>query len=97
MAIIHDASAKITKGVNERDTAIKAGADGAVILVHKGGHIGFPSGEWGLEELPETKSKIDKLNLAEGDVVVISFGKNAISAEDGVLAVITDIAELSLP
>ncbi|MFH1788898.1 MAG: DUF4443 domain-containing protein [Candidatus Altiarchaeota archaeon] len=94
MAIVHNASAKVKKGLDERDIAVKAGADGAVILVYKDGKIQFPAGDAGLEELSETRSKIEELDLREGDVVVISFAGDEIKAEDGVLAVITNLVDL---
>jgi Mn-dependent DtxR family transcriptional regulator len=97
VAVVHDASAKIKRGIDERDTAVKAGADGAVILVCKEGKIGFPAEDAGLDELPETRGKVEKLRLRDGDVVVIAFGKDAISAEDGVLAVVTELLGLKLP
>lgn len=96
-AIIHNASAKIKKGIDERDAAVKAGADGALILVYKDGKLRFPSDDGGLEELSETRGKLEQLKLEEGDVVAVSFGKDAASAEDGVLAVILELADVALP
>ena len=92
MSIIKDASAKVGKGMDQRDTAVKAGADGALILACKDGELQFPSGGIGLDELGETKRKVEALPLSEGDVVAIVFAQEELQAEDGLLAVIMDLA-----
>ena len=94
VAVVRNASAKVKKGLDERDIAVKAGADGAVILVYKGGEIQFPADDAGLEELSETKAKVGELDLEEGDVVIISFAGDEIAAYDGVLAIIADLVDL---
>ncbi len=90
---VHDAAANIKKGLDERDTAVKAGADGAVVMIYKGGELKFPIHDSSMDELSETKRKVSTLDLSEGDVVVISFGKTELSAQDGLYAVVTDLIE----
>lgn len=94
MTVVHETSWKIKKGVNQRDTAVKAGADGALILVYKNNEISFPSDEQGLEELSETGKKLNGIDLREGDVIVVAFAGDESSAENGVLAIAAELVDL---
>jgi DNA-binding Lrp family transcriptional regulator len=83
--IVRGAAAKVKKGIEQRDEAIKAGATGATILVFKEGQVQFPDRfiEVG-KELSETIVKA--LRPREGDVIVIGTGSDVSSAEAGARA-----------
>ncbi|MFH1055935.1 MAG: DUF4443 domain-containing protein [Candidatus Altiarchaeota archaeon] len=85
LVLVHSASEKVGDGVKLRDVALKAGADGAVILVYDKGLV-FPKSGLDLSDYPPAKEALSRLNLAEGDVLVIGFAKTQPLAEDGTLA-----------
>jgi DNA-binding PadR family transcriptional regulator len=82
--IVRGAAAKVKKGIEQRDEAIKAGADGATVLVFKAGKLQFPDG------FTEVNLKLEKLietlRPREGDVVIIGTGRDAAKAEAGARA-----------
>lgn len=82
--IVRGAAAKVKKGIEQRDEAIKAGADGATVLVFKAGRLQFPDG------FTEVNLKFEKLietfRPREGDVVIIGTGRDAVKAEAGARA-----------
>lgn len=88
--VVHGASGKIGTGMVERDTALIAGADGAVILTYGKGKLSFPA-DISIRDYKDVSSTID--NLKEKDVVVISFGKTQIMAENGALAVALELSD----
>ena len=55
--IVRGAAAKVKKGIEQRDEAIKAGADGATVLVFKAGKLQFPDG---FTKVDEKVGKIDQ-------------------------------------
>lgn len=83
--IVKNASKKIKLGVEQRDAAIKAGAEGATILVFTDGELQFPKERVDLEKEIENKL-LDSLQPNDGDVIIIGAGKNQASAERGALA-----------
>jgi len=91
LIVLYGAADKIGGEVALRDCALKAGADGAVILVKQGG-LRFPGGGLELDNYPPAKEKLEKSGLAEGDAAVIGFSKNSYAkAEDGAVAVTLEI------
>ncbi len=85
VTIVRGAAAKVKKGIEQRDEAIKAGADGATVLIFKAGKLQFPDGfarvEKGLAE-----SLIKTFTPREGDVIIIGTARDLAKAEGGAKA-----------
>jgi Mn-dependent DtxR family transcriptional regulator len=83
--IVRGAAEKIKRGIEQRDEAIKAGADGATVLVFKRGGFRFPDEFLKVEEkLNDVLTEI--FDPREGDVVIIGTSMSPIRAEDGARA-----------
>ncbi len=83
---------KIKLGVEQRDSAIIAGADGATTLVVKGGKMIVPPDY----ELDEHDPAITALlhsvfNIRDGDAIIIGTAPTVTMAEDGALAAAFDL------
>ena len=83
--IVRKAAARVSRGIEQRDEAIKAGAAGATVLVYKGNKLQFPDG------FQEVKREVvNKLmmtfKLREGDVIIIGSAGDALKAEAGAKA-----------
>ena len=87
LVIVHGASNKFDSGIEQRDTARDAGATSIAILLFKKGILEFPTPEVRLSQFPESRKELKKMELTEGDIVVISFGKSKAIAENGAVAV----------
>ncbi|MEW6592088.1 MAG: DUF4443 domain-containing protein [Candidatus Hadarchaeota archaeon] len=82
---IKGAAKRVKLGLEQRDEAIKAGADGATVLVFSGGKLRFP------DSSTEVKGQVaaglvNTLRPKDGDAVVIGSGGTAGLAEDGARA-----------
>jgi hypothetical protein len=77
----------IKSGIEQRDAAIKAGADGATTIIVVGGRLIVPPD---FDLASEGKEIADELSrifvLEDGDVIVIGSGPDYQHAEDGALA-----------
>lgn len=83
--VVRGAAQKVKLGIEQRDEAIKAGADGATVLIFKGGKLRFQDGFLGVEK--EASQKLMKaLNPGEGDVVIIGTASDIRLAEAGARA-----------
>ena len=82
--IVQGVAAKVKKGIEQRDEAIKAGADGATVLVFKAGKLQFPDGFTKVDE--KVVGLIKTFEPRNGDVVIIGTGSDAIKAEVGARA-----------
>jgi predicted transcriptional regulator len=83
--VVRGVAEKVKRGIEQRDEAIKVGADGATVLVFKGGELRFPDGFLNVEEkLGHTL--VEVLEPKEGDVVVIGTAKDVVKAEEGARA-----------
>jgi len=74
----------VGSGLEQRDAAIKAGADGATTLIFKEEKLLLPfSGQ--LKVLPNDALQMfkEKFNLKEGDVLIIGFAKEKARALEG--------------
>ncbi len=61
----------IEKGIEQRNCAIKVGADGCTTIVCKGGALVLPP-DWNIDEKsPALASQIRRYDVEEGDVVLI--------------------------
>ncbi|MBM3309713.1 MAG: hypothetical protein FJY77_05595 [Candidatus Altiarchaeales archaeon] len=85
--ILHEACDKITTGLNEREIAVRAGADGAILLKHINGKLTFPCEDISLDDYPKTKNFLAGKKLVEKDLLVIGFAGKEEKAVDGALAI----------
>ena len=83
--IIRAAADKVKRGIEQRDEAIKAGADGATVLIFKGKRLRFPDSFMGIEE-KIARTIVEALKPREGDVIVIGTAGDAAKAEAGARA-----------
>jgi len=83
--VVKGVSDLVDKGIEQRDEAIKVGADGATVLVFEDGELVLPEDLGGVEE--EVVSELlDNFELSEGDVVIIGTGDSVLDAERGAWA-----------
>jgi hypothetical protein len=90
--LIKDKADRIRIGVEQRDAAVKAGAEGATtIVVHKGDLWILP--DYNLEtNSPEFASELRGIfELHERDVIIIGTGQSYRQAEDGALSAAFDL------
>ena len=83
--LVRDTAHRVRRGVEQRDTAIKAGALGATTLIFSRSKLVMPSTE---EEVFKGISSIydmlvSKLDPKENDVIVVGSGENKKNAEIG--------------
>jgi predicted transcriptional regulator len=83
--LVRDTAHTVRRGVEQRDTAIKAGALGATTLIFSRNKLTMPSSE---EDVFKGISSVhdmlvSKLSPKENDVIVIGSGENKASAEIG--------------
>ena len=83
--LVRDMAHGVRRGVEQRDTAIKAGALGATTLIFSRSKLVMPSSE---EDVFKGISSIydmlvSKLNPKENDVIIVGSGENKPSAEIG--------------
>ena len=85
--LVKGQSMKIKMGVEQRDSAIKAGAEGATTIIVSGGQLVVPP-DYDLDkERPEFAETLRRLlAVSEGDVIIIGTSKTYDMAEDGALA-----------
>lgn len=83
--LVRNAAHGVSRGVEQRDTAIKAGALGATTLIFSRGKLVIPSGEEdvfkGISSIHDML--ISRLNPKENDVIILGSGENKTSAEIG--------------
>lgn len=82
----------ISTGIQQRDSAIKAGADGATTVVVKNGELIIPP-DYSLEKNQPLDAEVlmRYFTLKEGDVVIIGTAKDYDDAENGAVAAALDI------
>jgi len=83
--VVSGASGKVKNGVEQRDEAMKAGADGATILIFRRGKLQFPGESMKVQE-KLSRRLVAALRPRNGDVVIIGTGKDAAKAEAGARA-----------
>lgn len=86
-ALVKRTASKIGTGIEQRDAAIKAGADGATTIVVKGRRLVVPTDY----DLDKEKSELARslrqlFDLEEGDVVIVGTASSRRNAEQGALA-----------
>jgi DNA-binding PadR family transcriptional regulator len=83
--IVRKAAARVGRGIEQRDEAIKAGAAGATVLVYKDGKLQFPDGFQKVER-NFANDLITTFKPSKGDVIIIGSGRDAVKAETGAKA-----------
>ncbi len=80
-------ASKVKSGMEQRDQAIKAGADGATTVVVNGDRLTVPV-DFDLDKgRPETAWALRRLfDLADGDVIIIGTSMSLQRAEEGAMA-----------
>lgn len=86
--LVRRAANKVSSGIEQRDAAVRVGANGTVTLVFKDGQLRIPSaGDSKIMESPSVVEQIvENFRPAEKDVIVIAGGDTERLAEDGVRA-----------
>ena len=83
--LVRNAAHGVNRGVEQRDTAIKAGALGATTLIFSRSKLVMPTGEEdvlkGITSIYDMLRSI--LNPKENDVIILGSGENKTSAEIG--------------
>ncbi|MCD6529440.1 hypothetical protein J7L06_04040 [Candidatus Bathyarchaeota archaeon] len=85
--LVHGAASAVKKGVEQRDTAIKAGALGATTLIFDGTRLNIP----GVEEIEFEEESVHRYLISElkpkrGDVIIIGSADDEYKASLGVKA-----------
>ncbi len=82
-------------GIQQRDEAVKAGADGCITLAVKNGKLIVPPDEKDAADLyPKENSRLRNLfKLSDNDLVIIGFGDNQQRAMAGALAAVLSLSK----
>jgi hypothetical protein len=86
--LVRKGANSVSGGIEQRDAAVRAGANGAVTLVFKDGELLMPSTEGSeTRQSPDAIAEIvKKFQPKENDVIVITGGDTERLAEDGAWA-----------
>jgi len=95
LIISKDINNKVTNGITQRDEAIKIGGDGATVLIYKDGKFNMPPGFMDLEKnYPDEVDKLrSKLDLSDGDTLVIGSGETKRLAQLAAMAAFESLKE----
>ncbi len=78
---------RVKIGVEQRDAAVRVGADGATTILVQGGDLWVPPDFCLDKERPDFAAELrDIFSVREGDVIIIGTGADYHKAEDGALA-----------
>lgn len=83
--LVKNSSKKVRFGVEQRDEAIKIGADGATTLIYSDNRLVFPGCDKKITELEKTLRK--HFNVENGDVIVIGSGSTKKISEEASIKV----------
>ncbi len=85
--VVKNAAGKVRRGIEQRDSAIRAGAGGAMTLIHRGGRLLMPEACDVTSEYPDFARRVlGQLELGENDVVIIVGANSRVEAENGAIA-----------
>lgn len=89
---VRGSSSMVKSGIQQRDSAIKAGADGATTIVLSDGLLIVPP-EYILDEnQPDYADTLrDTFDLREGDIIIIGTAQSGDDAENGAIAAALDV------
>ncbi len=90
--LVRGASNSVNRGIEQRDAALIAGADGATTLVHDGDRLIMPGVEVDVDSTT-VKHNIDAFKPDKGDVVIIGSGQNSLEAEFGAKSAALELLE----
>ncbi len=83
----HVDTRKVSRGVEQRDAAIKAGASGAITLIFEDGNLIMPTLSNLSEEYPNIAKKIISIFKPKDlDVIIIAGGEKLVSVKYGALS-----------
>ncbi len=88
--VVRNAANKIKSGLEQRDAAIKAGADGATVLVCRNGRLEMPLVKRGVAKAE--KELREHFAIENGDVILIGTAGNKNKAEEGAFAAVFSTA-----
>ncbi len=89
---VKGAASRINIGIEQRDSAIKAGAEGATTIIMRNGKLLVPPDFDIDEQRPSTASEIRRLfDLEEGDLIILGTAERPQQAEEGALAAAFEI------
>jgi hypothetical protein len=91
--LVRNAGRNVSKGIEQRDAALIAGAEGATTLVYDGRRLRMPGVEMDIDTLTE-KYVLEKLTLGEGDVVIIGSASDPFDAEMGAKSAALKLLEI---
>jgi hypothetical protein len=84
---LRDHARFVKSGLEQRDAAMLAGAVGATALVFDKGALRFPDGRKLEDDYSGDAALLTHLfKPAEGDVIVVGYGRDAVAAESGAFA-----------
>ncbi|MEM1994982.1 MAG: DUF4443 domain-containing protein [Nitrososphaerales archaeon] len=89
VVLIRDSASKVKSGLEQRDAAVRAGADGATTIVYLGKRFLLPDTRIDLEKsylIPLWDSLKSLLEPRDGDSIIIVGGNSVKAAEEGALA-----------
>ncbi len=88
--VVAGASKKVRYGIEQRDAAIKAGADGAFTAIFRAGRFAVPGEGTDCEKdgPSEPWTTVRKSGLGEGDAVVVTGSSSEPDSENGALAAV---------
>jgi predicted transcriptional regulator len=83
--LVKNSSKKVKFGIEQRDEAIKIGADGATTLICSGNRLIFPGCNRKITELEKTLC--EHFNIENGDVIIIGSGPTKKISEEASIKV----------
>jgi len=86
--LVKGAANRIKSGIEQRDAAVRAGANGAVTFVVKHGELVMPPSAGSVQRRQENVARVIKETFEpqENDVIIIAGGDSEQNAEEGAMA-----------
>ena len=86
--LVRRAASKVHSGLEQRDAAVRAGANGAVTLVFRSGHLLMPSADDSKIKVAQDvgQEMMENFRPEQNDIIVIAGGNTERAAEDGARA-----------
>jgi predicted transcriptional regulator len=91
LAILKSGAEKVTNGLMQRDEAVRAGADGATIIIKRMGIVLIPGVEVSRELNEQLRKLEEEYGVGEGGVAIFCWGKNLAKAVKGALKAATTL------
>jgi predicted transcriptional regulator len=92
--LVKNSSKKVRFGVEQRDEAIKIGADGATTLIYSNNRLVFPGCDKKITGLEKTILKY--FNVENGDVIVIGSGPTKKISEEASIMIALSLIQKSI-